>query len=412
MQLKYELRTEVTMLTESEFEEWSKSQGFSSHQLKMIQSIRNSPPSRRVRGRVGNVVGRYPSKKMGVVIQFESHRNELARIYELEYDPSVLEYYDQPPKIKLQYCCLNERKIGVLHRPDFFVIRRNSSGWEECKTESELEKLTLKMPNRYQLDSNGNWRCPPGEDFAIEWGLYYQVCSDKEINWKKQRNIYFLEDYLSVNLDIPTQNIVEIIKIISKTPGIKLSELISEGINTDYIYKLIADQTIYVDLESHSLCSESERVSVFINRETAAALTTDKKNNIYSPRNFLKLTQIGKNGIWDGQIWQVVNVGTKTISLLSESSQIIQLPLDEFKKLITKQEFKAVENPWDLASDISSYLKDASVDDLEEASRRYSIISQYLQGEKADFSETSERTFYRWVSAWRSAEEKYGHGYL
>ena len=412
MQLKYKLRTEVTMLTESEFEEWSKSQGFSSHQLKMIQSIRNSPPSRRVRGRVGNVVGRYPSKKMGVVIQFESHRNELARIYELEYDPDVLEYYDQPPKIKLQYCCLNGRQIGVLHTPDFFVIRRNSSGWEECKTESELEKLTLKMPNRYQLDNNGNWRCPPGEEFAIEWGLYYQVCSDKEINWKKQRNIYFLEDYLSVNLEIPTQDTVEIIKTISKNPGIKLSELISSDINADYIYKLIADQTIYVDLDSHSLCSESSRVSVFINRETAAALTTDKKNNINSPRNFLELTQIGKSGIWDGQIWQVVNVGTKTISLLSESSKIIQLPLDEFKKLISFKEFKAIDNPWDLASDISSYLKDASVDDLEEASRRYSIISPYLQGEKADFSSISERTFYRWVSAWRLAEEKYGHGYL
>lgn len=400
------------MLTGTEFEEWSKSQGFSSHQLEMIQSIRNSPPSRRVRGRVGNVVGRYPSKKMGLVIQFESHRNELARIYELEYDPLVLEYYDQPPKIKLQYCCLNGRQIGVLHTPDFFVIRGNSSGWEECKTESELEKLTLKMPNRYQLDSNGNWQCPPGEEFANKWGLHYQVCSDKEINWKKQRNIYFLEDYLSVDLEIPTQNTIEIIKIISKNPGIKLSELISVGINADYIYKLIADQTVYVDLESHSLCSESERVSVFINKETADALTTVTNNNIYSPRQFIELTKIGKSGIWDGQVWQVINVGTKTISLLGESSKIIQLNANEFKKLIDKQDFKAIDNPWDLTSDISSYLKDASVDDLEEASRRYSIISPYLQGEKADFSETPERTFYRWVSSWRSAEEKYGHGYL
>ncbi|MCA1604225.1 MAG: hypothetical protein LC775_01785 [Acidobacteria bacterium] len=38
---------------------------------------------------------------MGVTIQFESHKNELARIRELEYDPEVLEYYDQPPSIKL-----------------------------------------------------------------------------------------------------------------------------------------------------------------------------------------------------------------------------------------------------------------------------------------------------------------------
>jgi putative transposase len=175
---------------------------------------------------------------------------------------------------------------------------------------------------------------------------------------------------------------------------------------------LIADQTVYVDLESHSLYSESERVSVFINRETADALTTDKKNNTYSPRQFLELTQIGKSGIWDGQIWQVVNVGVQTISLLCESSQIIQLPLDEFKKLITQRKFKAIENQNNLAPDISSYLKDASVDDLEEASRRYSIISPYLQGEKVDFSEISERTFYRWVASWRYSEEQYGYGYL
>ena len=158
---------------------------------------------------------------------------------------------------------------------------------------------------------------------------------------------------------------------------------------------MIADQTVYVDLESHSLCSESERVSVFINKETADALTTVTNNNIYSPRQFIELTKIGKSGIWDGQVWQVINVGTKTISLLGESSKIIQLNANEFKKLIDKQDFKAIDNPWDLTSDISSYLKDASVDDLEEASRRYSIISPYLQGEKADFSEISERTFYR-----------------
>jgi hypothetical protein len=34
---------------------------------------------------------------MGVTIQFESHRVELAFIYQLEHDSSVLEYYDQPP---------------------------------------------------------------------------------------------------------------------------------------------------------------------------------------------------------------------------------------------------------------------------------------------------------------------------
>jgi hypothetical protein len=33
---------------------------------------------------------------MGCAIQFESHRGELAAIYQFEHDPVVLEFYDQP----------------------------------------------------------------------------------------------------------------------------------------------------------------------------------------------------------------------------------------------------------------------------------------------------------------------------
>jgi hypothetical protein len=40
---------------------------------------------------------------MGVTIQFESHRVELAAIYAMEYDPLTLEFYDQPPSIVLDY---------------------------------------------------------------------------------------------------------------------------------------------------------------------------------------------------------------------------------------------------------------------------------------------------------------------
>ena len=47
-----------------------------------ISHIRSAGPARRVGGGKLNVVGRYPSRKMGVSIQFESHRVELAGIYE------------------------------------------------------------------------------------------------------------------------------------------------------------------------------------------------------------------------------------------------------------------------------------------------------------------------------------------
>lgn len=64
--------------------------------------IRRSPPVRRVAGGRGNIHSRYPSRKMGMTIQFKSH-TELGAIYIMEHDPSVLEFYDQPTKLKMLF---------------------------------------------------------------------------------------------------------------------------------------------------------------------------------------------------------------------------------------------------------------------------------------------------------------------
>lgn len=122
------------MLDGEQFVRWCQQLGWAEPTRKYIELLRSSPPARVVRSRTGNVSGRYPSRKMGVTIQFESHHNELAGIYEMEYDPDVLEYYDQPSGIKLSYQALSGRKVGVLHTPDFFVLRQKSTGFEEWKT--------------------------------------------------------------------------------------------------------------------------------------------------------------------------------------------------------------------------------------------------------------------------------------
>src|SRR5262245_57969845 len=90
-----------SMLDQPQLKEWARKLNLSEQAERVIEQIRSSAPARRVQGRRGNVSGRYPSRKMGVTIQFESHRNELAAIYELEHDISVLEFYDQPPSIRL-----------------------------------------------------------------------------------------------------------------------------------------------------------------------------------------------------------------------------------------------------------------------------------------------------------------------
>src|SRR5215471_1471091 len=179
------------MLSEQEFAAWAKRIGLSDEALSVVAHVRSSHPARRVGGGLSNVTGRYPSRKMGVTIQFESHRVELATVYELEHDDEVLEYWDQPNSIKLDYESRQGRHLGVLHTPDYFVIRRTEAGWEECKTEEELIRLSARNANRYCRGEDG-WMCPPGRVYADRFGFYYRVRSSTEINWLFQRNIQFL----------------------------------------------------------------------------------------------------------------------------------------------------------------------------------------------------------------------------
>ncbi|HEY9835254.1 MAG TPA: Tn7 transposase TnsA N-terminal domain-containing protein, partial [Stenomitos sp.] len=183
------------MLSPDEFDDWCHSLKLSEEARKTIGIIRSSEPSRRVGGGTKNVCGSYPSRKMGQTIQFESHKVELPFIYELEHDEDVLEFYDQPPQIKLNYSSEDRRNIGFFYTPDFFVIRTNSAGWVECKTENNLQKLSEKNPNRYLLGDDNHWHTPPGEQYAEQLGLFFDLWSDAEIEWVLQRNLSFLEDY-------------------------------------------------------------------------------------------------------------------------------------------------------------------------------------------------------------------------
>lgn len=60
-------------MNEFEFEDWCRQQQLATNTIDLIALLRESPPSRRVQGRTKNVCGVYPSSKMGVTIQFESH---------------------------------------------------------------------------------------------------------------------------------------------------------------------------------------------------------------------------------------------------------------------------------------------------------------------------------------------------
>ena len=228
--------------------------------------MRESEPSRAVGGGSKNVVGAYPSKKMGKSLQFESHSLELAGLYLKEHDKLVLEMYDQPHTMKISYLSLSGKSISHYYTPDYFVIYVDKGVFEEWKTEDELCKLAKEKPGRY-IKIDGVWHCPPGEEYARQFGLHFQIRSSSEINRIFLSNIVFLEDFfLHSKVELQGDTVEKIIDLVKKEPGILLINLLEsfQENESDTIFFLIAREIIYVNIET-DLLSEQNYTHVYIN---------------------------------------------------------------------------------------------------------------------------------------------------
>ena len=400
------------MLKDDKFLTWCKCLGLGDATCETVAEVRSRGPTRRVGGGRSNVSGRYPSRKMGVIIQFESHKVELAFIYQLEHDSSVLEYYDQPPSIPLAYDASNGRRLSVLHTPDFFVIRQEAAGWEECKTEEDLGKLAEKSPNRYQRDTASHWRCAPGESHANQFGLYYHVRSDASINWTLQQNLQFLDDYLRVDSTSISPKLREdVIAETARHPGLCLSELIQrtkDVASRDVIHFMIAAGEIFVDL-SAAVVSRPAEVTVLANAEVAAAF-----HNISGARPDARPGRqinivAGEAVSWDGTVWRIVNVGDQLISLLGEDGALTELPCETLERLIVAGRLDSSARGRLGSSDRAQILSGASEADLREANRRFDLVKRHMSGEQLP---VPQRTLRFWTALYREGREEHGSGYL
>ncbi len=254
--------------------------GFGRPTQELLTQIRLSPPSRTPSARRGNMPVWYPSKKMQCIIKAESAKVEFAFLLEAEHADDVLEFWDQPPPIPLEYRDLRGHLQRPLHTADYFVFRQQSAGYEECKPVEELTRLAQTQPNRYRQDEQRIWRCLPGEAFAAKHGLTYRVRASDQINWAAQDNWLYLEDYYQdlERLVVPEAELDLLWQIVDKHPGLSLADLRSAAseMSSDRINIAIIQHALYVDLAAHRL-TEPWRTRVWRSRQMALASTKSEK---------------------------------------------------------------------------------------------------------------------------------------
>jgi putative transposase len=407
-------------MTDINVEEILKNLNLSKDTIQLIHNIRNSEPSRKVGSNGKNVPGFYPSKKMGLTIQFESHKLELAGIYEKEHDKKVIEYYDQPPSFTIKYENLKgakKKSIGHRYTADFFVIEENWIGWEEWKSDEDLIKLSQKNLNRYCVDENGNWRCPPAEAYAQSMGLSFRIRSSKDIDWTYQRNLRFLEDYLLEEKPYVSDDASNmVLKLIGDKPSISLDELLSsQAVYTaDDIFTMIANGQIYVDLFNY-LIVDFEGFPLFKNEDTFHAYLNLQKalTPLQLKPETLDVTE-GNKIQWDSKVWTIINIGEKVLTLFNEDQQLSELPKSVFEQLIVKGSIKGIKQIIlsDVEKEAEEIFSSAGEKDLESANRKFIVVRGMIEGASYSEFDVPERTIRDWLKKYRNAENIYGNGYI
>ena len=180
------------MLSETEVKTCLAQAGLSTEGNAFISNIRASPPARNVgKVRKHNIVGKYCSEKMGFQIQYESHTSERLFALDAEYDPQVLEIYDQPVTINVNIIDKRGRANRVTCTPDYLLIRHGSVTFYEVKPLAEILERVLERPHDWRRIGN-KYRYEPASEAFESMGCLHEVVVTESLNPIRGQNIELL----------------------------------------------------------------------------------------------------------------------------------------------------------------------------------------------------------------------------
>lgn len=406
------------MLTEQAFEHWAREIGYTEEAIAHLQEVRNSEPVRRVQGNAGNVSGFFSSQTMKLTLQVESRKVEFAALRVLHFhEEGVLEIYDQPRRLVINYLSKSGRKVVVSYTPDFLVIRQTGACYEEWKPAEKLPQLAEESPNRYVRQADGTWRCPPVEACLSDLGIGFRVRTSAELNPILVRNLSFLEDYYDAqyeaqHLSQEAQSSVRM--IVTQNPGIKLTALFEVAKATrDEIYLMLAMRLVYFDPKA-SLLIEPENVALYADQDTAglyARIKTFPTGLYHEGRSTFTLAP-GTNVLWDGKLTEIILVGEQEVFLQNQDQGVIGVPHQTFEDMVRRGVVQGVarEVEADSRQDAYKILTGAGKAALEKAVTRVEILQQERTGTTA--KSVTDRTLRRWKKNYRLSDAAYGMGLI
>lgn len=147
----------------------------STRAIEYIDQTRNSDPSRSVGVNARtSIAAADMSAKMGHTIATESHAERSVAL-QLNYDPKVLEFWEQPVAIEIRKINKRGARRRTRYTADFLVLRVDGPEVLEVKTLDDVEKLVESDPLNWVKTEDGYDYLPAKEAFESEYGLKFRV---------------------------------------------------------------------------------------------------------------------------------------------------------------------------------------------------------------------------------------------
>lgn len=406
------------MLTEDELLDLCQRHQLTEFAVATVRNIRGSDPSRNVRSGTHNVVTHYASRKMGFVVKAEARSTELAALFHWDHDSDTYEFYDQPPRIKKIHTTAQGRVRATSYTPDFFVIAKHFVGWVECKEESWLFNAAQLEEPQYMRDPEGKWRCPAAEAYAQEQGLKFAVMSSADYSAVLIQNISDLSDYYRPDCPpVGEASLAQADKLLADSGWCWLRDLLNNdvGLKADEIFKMIADEQVFVDLSATTLMDEAHRVRVFRTRlllESSAlwlpALSAPVVEGIP------QVTMVsGAALLWDGSACEILNVGKSHVYLKTAEVPLLKVDASSFAAMVREGSITAEQRCADpRAERAADKLRNATDEDFKSAMHRYHCLHPETCPPDEPPHTASARAIRKWRALARSGVGELGNEFV
>ncbi|WP_115683315.1 integrase catalytic domain-containing protein [Cupriavidus taiwanensis] len=297
-----------------------------------VRHVINNGPSRTAKNHYGNVMSRYPSKKMNRFILVESMAGELAKAIEYENDESIIAYFPQPKEIQVDYIDKNGKRRGTgPYHSDFFVVSRMSVYVDEVRDDARLYAQTLSHPDSYFRDEGGIIHFIPAESAFGRMGVPYKIVKNSSMNTRLLTNARFLKDYLREDApEIPSETLLQITQLLQERKYVSYTELIEEHrFTADHVIAAIAGGYVHVNLHVERLDVPSDLIICW-DAATSAAVRAARQKELQPVLPLPGLMRLRSGAVirYENVEYTVVMCGERQLHVRDKDGYISVLDLE------------------------------------------------------------------------------------